>query len=504
MAVTEQPTGRADERLAGLVRLARVMAGARSLEELAELVSEEARFALGARAVSLSRLEPEHGLVRTLVNVGALAPDEERFPPDETYQVADFPLLGLMIDEARPWRIQVDDAGADSAERALLQRLGASSALAAPLLAGGRVWGELFASRAAPDRDFDDEDLAFAQAFAGMVSAGLAQIEHLQLVQRLAYHDPLTGLGNRRLVEDELDRALADRRSGAGPVTVVMADVNRLKQANDSYGHDAGDRALVYVANALSAACGRVPGAVAGRIGGDEFCAVLPGYGMAVGEALAGAFLRGTQSAPFGVSVACGVASTERFEGPVTRERLFALADGAQYEAKRTRAGHPVLADPASVAAERRSLRAREEEPALLASALAAVAAVAVGPDGSHQPRLEAAVAAVADACDAAGWVLDRIRSGAAMPVAHRVPDGVYLASVPAAAGTGWLVAARAGGLVVRADDEDVPLAAVRGVDRVVVAAAGPWVGELLCGSAGLPADAPAVLRAALGVALAG
>jgi hypothetical protein len=95
------------------------MAEARSLEELAELVSEEARFALGARTASLSRLEPEHGLVRTLVNVGELA-RRGPLPADETYQVADFPLLELMVDEARPWRVRVDDPSADSAERALL------------------------------------------------------------------------------------------------------------------------------------------------------------------------------------------------------------------------------------------------------------------------------------------------------------------------------------------------------------------------------------------------
>jgi len=337
-----------------------------------------------------------------------------------------------------------------------------------------------------------------------MVSAGLAQVEHLQLVERLAYHDPLTGLGNRRLVEDELDRALAARHSGGGPVTVVMADVNRLKQANDSFGHDAGDRALVSVAMALSAACGRVPGAVAGRIGGDEFCAVLPGYGLSVGEGLAAAFLRGTQSAPYGVSVACGVASTERAEGPLSRERLFALADGAQYEAKRTRAGHPVLADPAAIAAERRSLRARDEEPTLLTAALTALAQVPAGTDGSAQERLQAAVAAVAAGTGALGWVLDRVRSGAAIPVAHDVPDGVYLASVPAPAGTGWLAQALVAGIVVRGDDESVPLAAVRGFERVVVAAAGPWVAELLCGPVGLAPEAPATLRAVMGVALGG
>ena len=501
--MTEQSTGRADERLAGLVRLARVMADTRSLNELAERVCEEARFALGARNVSLSRLEPEHGLVRTLVNVGELADGDARFPDDETYMVADFPLLGAMVDEARPWRVQVDDPATDLAERELLVRMGARSAIAAPLLAEGRVWGELFATRAEGDRPYDDDDLAFAQAFAGMVSAGLAQVEHLQLVERMAYHDPLTGLGNRRLVEDELDRALEVTRAGGGPTTVVMADVNRLKQANDVHGHDAGDRALVSVANALSAACGRVPGAVAGRIGGDEFCAVLPGYGLAVGEALAAAFLRGARSAPYGVSVACGVASTERFEGPVTRERLFALADGAQYEAKRSRADAPVLADPASVAAERRSLRARDEEPASLTEALAALARVPAAADGSLQGRLEAGVAAVATASGAAGWVLDRLRSGAAEVVTYDVPDGVYLAAVPAPPGARWLVAARSTGLVVSADDQDLPLAAVRDFERVVVAAAGPWLAELLF-TTGPPPDAPAVLRAVLGVALAG
>jgi hypothetical protein len=177
--VTDQTTGRADERLAGLVRLARVMADTRSLPELAERVCEEARFALGARNVSLSRLEPERGLVRTIVNVGELAPGDERYPVDETYMVADFPLLGSMVDEAQPWRVQVDDPGTDFAERELLARMGAASAIAAPLLAEGRVWGELFATRSAGDTPFDDDDLAFAQAFAGMVSAGLAQVEHL-------------------------------------------------------------------------------------------------------------------------------------------------------------------------------------------------------------------------------------------------------------------------------------------------------------------------------------
>lgn len=489
-----------DERLAGLVRLARVLSDARSLLDLAERAAEEARFAFGARSVSVSRLEAEHGRVRTLVNTGELAPDEVRFPTDDTYDVAAFPLLVLMVEELKPWRLDVADAAGDPAELAFLRGVGATSGLAAPVLAEGRLWGELFAARSAEDDPFDDDDLAYATAFAGLVSAGLARIEHMERVQRLAYHDPLTGLGNRRLVEEELDDALA---RGTGPVTVVMADVNRLKQANDVHGHEAGDRALVAIARALSAACGSVPGAVAGRVGGDEFCAVLPGQGAPAGEALASAFMRGTRDAPFGVSVSCGVASTEGWEGPLTRARLFALADAAQYDAKRARATHPVVASAdAAGAADRRTLRGRADEPDPLTLALSALAAAQGRP---VEERLALGVAAVASGQPDSAWVLSRVGDGAALPVRWG-PAGsdAFLASVPAPEGAAWMAAARDRGLVVRADDDEVPLAAVRGCDRVVVAAASGWLAEVCCGGTPPPADLPAVLRAVLGVALSG
>jgi diguanylate cyclase (GGDEF)-like protein len=348
---------------------------------------------------------------------------------------------------------------------------------------------------------FDDDDLAFAQAFAGLVSAGLAQVEHLARVEQLAYHDPLTGLGNRRLVEEELEAALDRQHAGGPPVTVVMADVNKLKQANDRHGHEAGDRALVAIANALSLATGTVPGAVAGRIGGDEFCAVLPGFGVTVGEALAAAFLRGTADAPYGVSVACGLASTELEPGKLSASRLFALADAAQYEAKRAGADHPVVSGPSATVGERRGRRGRGDDPGLLAVALAALAS---RPGLPPVERVAAAVAALAEPLGAVGWVVSRIRGGAAIPARFEARrERVFVtASVPAPAKADWLARAYAHGTVVTADDVDVPLAAVRGSERVVAAAAGDWLVELLL-DGGAPAEAALVLRAALGVALA-
>jgi diguanylate cyclase (GGDEF)-like protein len=385
-----------------------------------------------------------------------------------------------------------------------MRDLGAASAMAAPILFEGRVWGEFFITRPPTAEAFDAEDLAFIAAFAGLISAGLAQIEHLGRVEKMAYQDPLTGLGNRHRIEEQLDLAVARFLHEQAPVTVVMADVNKLKQANDDFGHDAGDRALVAVANALSIATGAVPGAVAGRMGGDEFCAVLPGYALEVGEALAAAFLRGTSSAPHGVSVACGVASTDLMHGPVTPGLLLAMADGAQYEAKRAGARHPVTADPDFSFEARRERRDRSDPPGLLPTVLGALSATA---GGAVQDRLAAAAATLAEAIGASGWVVSRLRSGAAVPAVHGSTKGATAGtmagvSVPAPERAAWMTAARSQGAVVDGLDEDVPLAAVRGCTRVVVAVAGEWMVELLC-QAVPPADAPGVLRAAVGVALA-
>ena len=257
------------------------------------------------------------------------------------------------------------------------------------------------------------------------------------------------------------------------------------------------------IANALSLATGTVPGAVAGRIGGDEFCAVLPGYGSAIGQALAAAFLRGTADAPYGVSVACGLASTELEPGRLSAARLFALADGAQYEAKRAGAQHPVVAGPGSERGERRALRGTGEEPGLLDGVLDALD----GREGEPAAeRIGFAAVTLAGRLGAAGWVVSRLRAGAALPVVFEARrEGAFVtASVPAPPRAAWLAKARSHGTVVSLADDEVPLAGVRGVSWVVAAASGDWLVELLCDGPPPPVDAPAVLRAALGVALSG
>lgn len=97
------------------------------------------------------------------------------------------------------------------------------------------------------------------------------RIERQNQIKYLSYHDQLTGLYNRRYLEDELKR-LDDEKYY--PLSVVMADVNGLKLINDSFGHHIGDELLKKVTQIIAGSCREED--IAARLGGDEFVILLP------------------------------------------------------------------------------------------------------------------------------------------------------------------------------------------------------------------------------------
>jgi diguanylate cyclase (GGDEF)-like protein/PAS domain S-box-containing protein len=160
----------------------------------------------------------------------------------------------------------------------------------------------------------------------------------------LATHDLLTGLPNRRLFGDRATRALAGSASdGTVPVVVMLLDLDRFKEVNDTLGHSQGDLLLRQVAQRLSAVV-RHKDTVA-RFGGDEFVVLLPEGGRDAGthtatriaQALEAPFLLGE----FIVSVAAsiGIATADALEDS-TLEELLRRADIAMYKAKADRCGH--------------------------------------------------------------------------------------------------------------------------------------------------------------------
>ncbi len=421
-------------RLQSLLDIAKVVGAARRFDDLIELTAEEARRALDAASLSITRWEGEQGLLRVLVNVGVLGPDEVRFPADEVYPATRFPQAHTLV-ELRQGYVASRDDGDEEAE--LLAGLGKDCSLGVPVIVDARVWGALYATRLPGQPRFSRADLEFAAAVATHVATGVVQADHFARIERLAFQDPLTGLANRRAVDDRLETEMAPGNDDTFPVSVVLADINRLKQVNDSFGHEAGDRLIATVGQAVSQASGLVPGSLAARIGGDEFCIVISGAPSSEAVRVAEEVCRLVDGRPMSTGVSCGVASTDSLAGHVdTPVRLLRLADAAQYRAKRAGLRWPVVAgqaaagerlDPAGTDRRRRRGKVSARVPETLESGLALLDDLS-GVDA--QTRLEAVAEHLANLIDAGGWWVSEAPGGG--PQLVTVATSVHRSGDPA------------------------------------------------------------------------
>lgn len=139
------------------------------------------------------------------------------------------------------------------------------SILAAPVVAAGHAAGVIVLTRR-PGRPFEQDEIDTFAALRPLVGAALAAARSRELIHTEAYADALTGLANRRALDERLEAA-------AGTVLVLMVDVDRFKLVNDVHGHQAGDVALRSIARTIDEAVGER--GTAYRYGGEEFAIVL-------------------------------------------------------------------------------------------------------------------------------------------------------------------------------------------------------------------------------------
>jgi diguanylate cyclase (GGDEF)-like protein len=162
-----------------------------------------------------------------------------------------------------------------------------------------------------------------------------------EAMRHLALHDPLTGLPNRTLFEDRLAHSLLAAHRARAPLAVIMIDLDRFKEVNDTLGHHVGDKLLQQAGERIRGALRRSD--TVARLGGDEFGIVLPITAPADASAL-GRNLCAVLTQPYRVGesqltagASCGIAiAPEHGDDP---ELLLRHADVAMYQAKRSGGG---------------------------------------------------------------------------------------------------------------------------------------------------------------------
>jgi diguanylate cyclase (GGDEF)-like protein len=209
------------------------------------------------------------------------------------------------------------------------RKSGACSAACVPLSIGGKTIGVVHVT-ATPGAPPDSETVARLEIIARKAGDRIGMLRAFSRSETEAHTDQLTGLLNRRSLEDEVHRIAESGQA----YTVAYGDLDHFKQVNDVYGHDAGDRALRVFARVLRDSVR--PNDIPARYGGEEFVVVLPECSIAdatqvlerVRENLARA--QATAASP-PITVSFGLAGSEtgaRFDD------VLKLADGALADAK--------------------------------------------------------------------------------------------------------------------------------------------------------------------------
>jgi len=185
-------------------------------------------------------------------------------------------------------------------------------------------------------RTFDTDEVSFLEALANVVAAAFDREHSEEQLTRLGMNDALTGLPNRVLVRDRITQALAGGWTGR-TVGVLIIDIDRFKELNDSYGHEAGDRLLVEVAGRLEAALG--PDDTLARMGGDEFAVLCPSLASIDdvtdrAEALADALVAAVSLDDVELFVTASIGIAVRDRAGALADTLLREADAAMYRAK--------------------------------------------------------------------------------------------------------------------------------------------------------------------------
>ena len=316
---------RRNRNLSLLSEMSTLLQASRSTEEADRLIARFAQKLFGDVPGAIYIVDPQRNHAEAIAEWGESAAGESVFQPEDCWAL-------------RLGRIHV----VETADPATLCRHVAppapASYLCAPMLADGEAVGVLHLRYESPPGQTKDSDRVLAVTVADQIALALANLRLHQSLREQSIRDPLTGLYNRRYMEDALERELRRAERHKTPVAVVVMDIDHFKDINDTLGHEAGDAFLAAFGEFLRARIRKED--MPCRYGGEEFVVILPGASLAHASARVAELREATKrlsvdyqgrtlgpvTLSFGIAVFPDHATTER--------SLLRAADASLYRAK--------------------------------------------------------------------------------------------------------------------------------------------------------------------------
>ena len=309
----------------------------RNAEEAYQVIARSGQLLCSTESGGLFVFNNSRNLLEMAAFWGESPPRERKFTPDDCW--------GLR--RGRPYVVEERES------QVVCAHLGKdlpASYLCIPMMAQGETLGVLhlrggpldanpdMKSPIAQSEHFTLSKQQLAATFAEHIALSLASLKLRETLLHQAIRDPLTGLFNRRYLEETIERELHRAARNAAPVGVIMFDIDHFKEFNDNFGHAAGDAILRELGEYLERKIRRED--IACRYGGDEFILVLPECSVEttreraeqLREAFKGLNVKyNSQSLP-DVTLSLGVAVFSAHGS--TAESLLREADQALYRAK--------------------------------------------------------------------------------------------------------------------------------------------------------------------------
>lgn len=317
-----------NEQITLMIDMSDIMLATNSLEELSSIMGKYAQQLLTFCSGYLYVMHPSKNYLEMVGRWGTPSTQESIFNPEQCWAIR----LG------RPHKI-VKSHHELVCEHFHFEEERMNTIMCVPLMAQNDIYGLLYMEIAKESFIISHDQQLLITAFAELTALALANVRLRDNLRHQSIRDPLTGLFNRRFLEDGLFKQKLRAKSEKSSFAILMLDLDHFKKINDTFGHDAGDMALKEVGSVLEHATRT--GDLASRYGGEEFVLIL--HNIDIEDAkkraeqirLAVTKIRlkyGAQPiGPISISIGIAVYPTDSED----TERLIELADKALYAAKK-------------------------------------------------------------------------------------------------------------------------------------------------------------------------